>query len=193
MDPFADGVLLILIGRGATRQMETLLKLKKSYRALLQLGSKTESADTEGDVIETREIPVIDDLLLQQVSKFFVGEYLQTPPQHSAKKVRGRPAYKYVRKGESVELKPKKVQIYNLDIEKKKDDVLEFWVTCSSGTYIRVLGEEIAEKLGTVGYLTELTRESIGPYNLENAVQLTELPIVLQEEKKYLIEKETAN
>ena len=186
LDPFADGVLLILIGRGATKQMERLLKMEKTYRAILQLGEKTETADTEGDIITKVEVPVIDEEMVRSVAEEFIGEYLQTPPQYSAKKVNGKPAYKYARKGVKVDLKAKKVNIYNLTINIKSDDQLEFVVTCSSGTYIRVLGEEIAEKLGTLGHLIKLTRESIGDYTLENAVNLDAISDALDEEKNFL-------
>ena len=186
LDPFADGVLLILIGRGATKQMDELLKMGKTYRAVLQMGEKTDTADTEGEIIAKANIPAIDDDILDKIREEFIGEYLQTPPQYSAKKVNGKPAYKYARKGIKVELKAKKVNIYELTIEKINDNQLEFVVTCSSGTYVRVLGEEIAEKLGTVGHLVKLTRESIGQYNLENAVDLDAISEALGEEKKFL-------
>ena len=186
LDPFANGVLLVLIGRGATKQMDELLKMGKTYRAVLKLGEKTDTADTEGDIIFKSDIPSIDIEILHKISKEFIGEYLQTPPQYSAKKVNGKPAYKYARQGIKVELKAKKVNIYELTIDKINNNQLEFVVTCSSGTYVRVLGEEIAEKLGTVGHLIKLTRESIGEYTLENAANLDAIPEALDEEKKFL-------
>lgn len=177
---------MVLIGRGATKQMDELLKMGKTYRAVLKLGEKTDTADTEGDIIFKSDIPSIDIEILHKISKEFIGEYLQTPPQYSAKKVNGKPAYKYARQGIKVELKAKKVNIYELTIDKINNNQLEFVVTCSSGTYVRVLGEEIAEKLGTVGHLIKLTRESIGEYTLENAANLDAIPEALDEEKKFL-------
>lgn len=186
LDPFADGVLIILIGRGATKKMNEILAKTKTYKAVLKLGEKTNTGDNEGVVINTCEIPEFTPEKIDEVKNKFIGEYLQTPPQYSAKKVNGKPAYKYARKGIEVELKPKKVTINALEINNISNDELIFTVNCSSGTYIRVLGEELAEQLGTVGHLVKLTRESIGEYNLGNAADFDNLETALEAEIRFL-------
>ena len=190
LDPFADGVLIILIGRGATRQMNEILQKSKIYRAVLVLGNQRDTGDIEGQVVKEMKIPEISDEMLKKTADKFVGVYEQMPPQYSAKKVNGRPAYKYARKGIKVELKPKKVEIYKLVLKKIDDNKIEIQVECSSGTYIRVLGEEIAETFGTVGYLEQLTRESIGEYTLANAADFDQLDQALTDEKRILMNTE---
>ncbi len=190
LDPFADGVLIILIGRGATRQMNEILQKSKIYRAVLVLGNQRDTGDIEGQVVKEMKIPEISDEMLKKTADKFVGVYEQMPPQYSAKKVNGRPAYKYARKGIKVELKPKKVEIYKLVLKKIDDNKIEIQVECSSGTYIRVLGEEIAETFGTVGYLEQLTRESIGEYTLANAADFDQLDKALTDEKRILMNTE---
>ena len=187
LDPFASGVLLVLIGRGATRQMENILTKPKKYQAVLKLGQKTDTGDIEGKIVAESDVPAITKADLVKAAAEFTGEYLQLPPQFSAKKVNGKPAYKYARKGIKVNLKPKKVDIYQLKIEQFSDDELIFDVDCSSGTYIRVLGEELAQTLGTVGHLTKLTRGAIGEYTLENSVSFDNIPEALQELKQEIL------
>ncbi len=186
LDPFADGVLIILIGRGATKRMNEILQKSKTYRAVLVLGEQRDTGDIEGKTVKEAGIPEITGDVLKRTAERFIGEYDQMPPQFSAKKVNGRPAYKYARKGIKVDLQPKKVQIHNLDLKKTDDEKLEILVECSSGTYIRVLGEDISKALGTVGYLEQLTRESIGEYTLANAIEYDDLDSALTDEKRIL-------
>ena len=186
LDPFAEGCLIILIGRSATKQMNDILRLPKTYQAILKLGVKTDTGDNEGNVVLKSDIPAFSYEKIREIEKKFIGKYLQTPPQYSAKKVNGKAAYKYARKGITVELKPKEVSIYNLDIEKISNDQLKICVTCSSGTYIRVLGEEIAERLNCHGHLTKLIRTSIGDYSLLNATHINELETALAQEIELL-------
>ncbi len=166
--------------------MNEILAKKKQYSAILKLGEKTNTADVEGDIIEKKEIPLLSEAKIKTLIPQFLGEYLQTPPQFSAKKYNGKPAYKYARKGIKVNLKPKKVVIHNLSLKVLAANKILIDVTCSSGTYIRVLGEEIAEALNSVGHLTELTRTAIGDYQLADAVSLDSLADALAEEKEFL-------
>lgn len=174
LDPFGEGVLLILIGQ-ATRQMAELLTLPKSYEAVLCLGEATASGDNTAPVIRTAAVPVIEDEMLAQVSEHFTGTIAQVPPAFSAKKINGRPAYHYARKGLPVELKPKEITIYALKLELSDSNTILIKVTCSSGTYIRTLGEDIAKALGTEGHLTTLKRTKIGAYKWEDALQFPDL------------------
>ncbi len=186
LDPFADGVLIILIGRGATKRMNEILQKSKTYRAVLVLGEQRDTGDIEGKTVKEAGIPEITEDMLKRTAERFIGEYDQMPPQYSAKKVNGRPAYKYARKGIKVDLQPKKVQIHNLDLKKTDERKLEILVECSSGTYVRVLGEDISKALRTVGYLEQLTRESIGEYTLANAIEYDHLDSALTDEKRIL-------
>ena len=174
LDPFAEGVLLILIGK-ATKRMNELLKLRKSYEAILRLGKATASGDNTTETTEIMGIPAINDAMLQNVAMRFTGEIEQTPPAYSAKKINGKPAYKYARKGLSVDLNPVKITIDNLKLQIIDGETIRMSVTCSSGTYIRVLGEEIARALGTCGHLISLKRTRIGDYDYTNAVALNQI------------------
>jgi len=174
LDPFAEGVLLVLIGR-ATKRMSALLKHKKCYQATLKLGEATESGDNTAAVTQVAKVPLISSELLKRVEAQFTGEIKQIPPQYSAKKVNGKPAYKYARAGKTVELRPVTVNIYDLKLTKRADDLLNLHVCCSSGTYIRVLGEDIARALGTCGHLTALVRTAIGEYRLADSIKVKDL------------------
>jgi len=174
LDPFGEGVLLILIGK-ATKRMPELLKLPKSYEALLHLGEATASGDYTNPIIRTAAIPEITAEMLAMVARLFTGTRQQRPPAFSAKKINGRPAYRLARKGVAVELQPKEITIYDLKLEMSDTETILIKVTCSSGTYIRTLGEDIAKALGTEGHLKTLKRTRIGDYRWENAIQFAEL------------------
>ena len=147
LDPFAEGVLLLLIGK-ATKQMSSLLKNQKSYKAMLKLGAATATGDNTSPVNRTAVVPEIDDKLIMQLERQFTGKITQIPPVYSAKKINGRPAYKYAREGKEVQLKPAEITIYDLKLKVAEPNLMKINVTCSSGTYIRVLGEDIAKAIG---------------------------------------------
>ncbi len=184
LDPFAEGLLLILIGRGATRRMNLLLSHSKSYRAILKLGVATDTADCTGKTTRTAPVPEISEKQLWGIENKFSGEISQIPPQFSAKKVQGKPAYRLARQGQKVTLDPIQVTLEKLSLTVIKPDLMQVKVTCSSGTYIRVLGEDIAKELDTVGHLQTLVRTRIGDYHLNNAVQFDNLAIALQSVKE---------
>jgi tRNA pseudouridine55 synthase len=188
LDPFAEGVLLILVGRKATRQMNKLLKLDKSYQAELKLGIATETGDPEGQPIEKDEVQELSRDLLDNAEKKFSGKIEQIPPRYSAKKINGVPAYKLARQGKKVELPPQEIEIHKLNITKKNSDLLELDVTCSSGTYIRKLGEDIAGFLGSIGYLESLKRTRIGDYHIDDAIHLENLEEKLDKTQEKLRE-----
>ncbi|MCF7740329.1 MAG: tRNA pseudouridine(55) synthase TruB [Candidatus Marinimicrobia bacterium] len=175
LDPFAEGVLLILVGRKATRQMNELLKLPKSYRAIVQLGKTTATGDPDGKVIKEKSVGSISNKMLDTAIDEFSGQIEQVPPKYSAKKVNGVPAYKLARQGKDFELKPQSIKIYDLSLDMVKKDKLLLDVECSRGTYIRKLGQDIAEFLGTAGYLTKLKRTSIGDYKVDDSIYIDDL------------------
>ena len=177
LDPNATGVLPILLGKG-TKISKYLIEHDKEYEVVLQLGVKTTTADEEGE-IEEKEVlkESLEQLEIERILKSFIGKIKQMPPKYSAIKVNGRKLYEYARKGQEVEIKPREVEIYNIEITniQKEKKQIEFKVSCSKGTYIRTLCEDIAEKMRTVGYMKELKRTKVGDFNIEQAITLGQL------------------
>jgi tRNA pseudouridine55 synthase len=175
LDPMATGVLPLLVGKG-TLCSKYLMNHDKVYRVKLQLGQKTDTLDGEGNIIEEKQVTdnMIEKEKVEEVLKSMIGKQEQIPPIYSAIKVNGKKLYEYARKGEKVEIKPRKIEIYNIELIKinKKDRQIEFQVACSKGTYIRSLCEEIASKLNTVGYMCELERLQVGKFNIVDAITL---------------------
>ena len=178
LDPNATGVLPILLGKG-TKISKYLIEHDKEYEVVLQLGVKTTTADEEGEIIEEKEVlkESLEQLEIERILKSFIGKIKQMPPKYSAIKVNGRKLYEYARKGQEVEIKPREVEIYNIEITniQKEKKQIEFKVSCSKGTYIRTLCEDIAEKMRTVGYMKELKRTKVGDFNIEQAITLGQL------------------
>ena len=178
LDPNATGVLPLLVGKG-TEISKYLINHDKTYEAILQLGEKKDTADSEGRTIEEKKITpeMLEEQNLKKVLKSLEGKQEQVPPIYSAIKVNGKKLYEYARKGEKVEIKPRKIEIYKIDLIKIdiENKTIEFKVECSKGTYIRTLCENIAEKLGTVGYMKELKRTRVGEFEIEDAIKIQEL------------------
>lgn len=174
LDPFADGLLVVLLG-SSTKIAPFLAVMDKKYIATLKLGEKTDTGDLTGKVIESKEIPVLTKENIVKTLKTFLGEQVQIPPMFSALKVNGKELYKYAREGKEIERKERHINILNIDLVNFEKDEITFIAKVSKGTYIRTLGEDIAEKLGTVGHLTKLTRLEVGPYSLENAKRSSEV------------------
>lgn len=168
LDPFADGLLIALIEKG-TKLSQFLEGMDKEYIATLKLGKKTDSGDINGNIIEEKSVPNLTNKTIKEVLTSFVGQNEQLPPMYSAIKVNGKELYKYARSGEEIERKKRTITIHSLNLISFKDDEIVFLAHVSKGTYIRTLGEDIAERLGTVGYLTSLTRTRIGNFRLDNA------------------------
>ena len=170
LDPNATGVLPLLIGK-ATQISKYLINHDKTYQVIMQLGKKTETADSEGKVIEEKEVPqeILENSKIEKALESFLGKQEQIPPMYSAIKINGKKLYEDARKGQEVEIKPRAVEIYNIEITniQKEKKQIEFKVSCSKGTYIRTLCEDIAEKMRTVGYMKELKRTKVGNFNIE--------------------------
>ena len=191
LDPLAEGVLPILIGKG-TLCSKYLINHDKKYVVSLALGQKTETADLEGKIIEEKNIPdkSLTQSKIEKVLKSFIGKQQQMPPIYSAIKVNGKKLYEYARKGQNVEIKPREIEIYdiklmNIDAQKKQ---IQFEVFCGKGTYIRSLCEDIAEKLETVGYMESLKRIQVGDFKIEESSKIQELE-ENKEDTKYLESK----
>ena len=171
LDPFADGVLIIGVGKG-TKLLTDIVNEKKSYNATLFLGEETDSLDKEGEIVKRKSVPKLNEDLVIKILNSFLGRYIQKPPMFSAKKVNGVRLYKLARKKIEVERDDQNCTIYDISLKGIESNVIEFAVTCSKGTYIRVLGSDIAKKIGTVGYLTKLTRTSIGKHSLSKSLTI---------------------
>lgn len=177
LDPNATGVLPILIGKG-TKFSKYLINHDKIYEVELELGKKTDTADIEGKVIEEKNVDekYIKENLLQ-VLESFVGKQEQIPPMYSAIKKNGKKLYEYARAGEKVEIEPRKIEIYKIDLNKYDKNIITFVVSCSKGTYIRSLCEDIAKKLNTVGYMKNLKRLQVGEFNIKDAVYIDDIDL----------------
>jgi len=169
LDPFADGVLVLGVGK-STKKLSDIIQYDKTYEGIVKLGIQTDSMDLTGKVVAEKSIPDISSKMLNKCAQSFIGELLQRTPMFSARKIDGVRLYKLARKNISIKTNPKLVTIKNLKIELIDQSNLRIVVECSSGTYIRVLAEDIAQYLGTVGHLTSLTRLSVGEYSLSESL-----------------------
>lgn len=171
LDPFATGLLILLVGKGTKRANE-FLKLDKEYVATLRLGAKSTTGDPEGEITEQKNPKIPNKEAVEKCVEKFVGENWQTVPAFSAVKINGQRAYKLARAGKQVEMPRRKVKIYELEILEYSWPELKIRCKVSSGTYIRALAEDIGEALGTGAYLTALRRTQVGKYRVEEAGEL---------------------
>ena len=150
LDPMATGVLPLLVGKG-TLCSKYLINHNKTYKVKLELGKKTDTADTEGKIVEEKEVTnkMLEETVIKEVLNKFLGKQEQIPPIYSAIKVNGKKLYEYARKGQTVEIKPRQIEIYSIELLSidKNLKQIEFKVSCSKGTYIRSLCEDIGNKL----------------------------------------------
>ena len=176
LDPNATGVLPLLVGKG-TQISKYLINHDKTYEAVLKLGEKTDTADTEGKIIETKEVQPsnLEKENVERVLKSLIGKQQQIPPIYSAIKVNGKKLYEYARNAQDVKIEPRIIEIYDIELINIENEEITYKVHCSKGTYIRTLCEQIAEKLGTVGYMKELKRTQVGEFEIENSVTIERL------------------
>jgi len=174
LDPLATGVLLVCTGR-ATKRVSELMGLEKEYDGTVELGKTTETDDAEGKIIrECRVYPFSTDEI-ESVLRIFVGSIDQIPPMYSALKQNGRRLYQLARKGKIVPREPRKVEVHEITLLEYKRPLLRIRVRCSKGTYIRALARDIGEQLGSGGYLKNLRRTRVGPYNVDEGYSLEKL------------------
>lgn len=174
LDPFAEGVLPICIGK-ATRLIE-YLNDEKAYIGTIQFGSSTTTYDTEGEVVKTSD-KIVTQEDLEENLKFFRGEIEQLPPIYSAIKVNGKKLYEYARAGQEVKIEPRKVTIFELELVNfnQAAQKAEIKIVCSKGTYIRSIANDLGEKLGTFGHLIKLVRIKAGDFYVEDSIKLEDL------------------
>jgi tRNA pseudouridine55 synthase len=163
LDPMATGMLPLCFGQ-ATKACGQLLGSRKAYRARLKLGSATDTGDAEGTVVREAPVPEVGGPLIEAVLRQFLGSREQLPPMYSALKREGRPLYELAREGREVTREPRRVHIERLELTGTAPGEIEFEAVCSMGTYVRVLGEEIAAALGTCGHLSALRRLWVEPF-----------------------------
>ena len=183
LDPFATGVLLLLVGK-ATRSCEQLMGERKGYEAVVRLGARSATDDPEGPLEELPGAqPVAEDELRRAVAQF-VGPIQQRPPAFSAMKVGGQRAYKLARSGEAPEMQARTVTVYDVRILDYAWPNVRLSVECGRGTYIRAIARDLGEALGVGGYLTELRRTFVGRFHVNQAVSLEQ--ITAEGVEKYL-------
>jgi len=187
LDPFATGLLPICFGE-ATKVSGLLLDSDKGYRATLKLGEQSDTGDTEGEIIHTKQVPVLSDALINQTLAQFVGDIEQIPPMYSALKHQGKPLYWYARQGIEIERPARPIKIFSLRLiswsQPKNATTSEviFDVLCSKGTYVRTLGEDIAKALGTLGHLTALHRIQSGSLTADQMLSYEQMEAALKVE-----------
>ncbi len=171
LDPLATGLLIICTGR-KTKELQKFIGLKKTYTGTFILGKYSRTFDLEH---ETKDIPIPDNVnsnKIKEVRDRFVGEIFQTPPMFSAKKIKGKRLYNIARKNKIISVEPRKVTIYEFEINSIQLPVIEFKITCSKGTYIRSIADEFGKHLNTSAVLGSLRRIKIGDYNIEDAISV---------------------
>lgn len=178
LDPFATGIVPVFFGE-ATKFSGRFLDSDKEYQAQLRLGFESSTGDTEGEI--TKDNDFVYEQLPDNISEIiqeFEGPQSQTPPIYSALKYKGKPYYQYAREGKSVPIKKRQIIINNINLVSFSKNTLIFDVSCTKGTYIRTLGEDIAKRLGTKGYLTELQRTRIGKTSKEDAYAIEDIETI---------------
>lgn len=174
LDPMAEGVLVIAVGRENTKLLDQFVKGEKEYVAEVFLGASSDTYDAEG-VIENVNNNIKPELsTIQDLSKEFTGNIMQTPPVFSSVKIKGKPAHRRVRKGEKIELKPRPVVVKSINILDYSYPILKLKVVTGPGVYIRSIANDLGEKLGTGGYLTGLIRTKVGKFELKDAFEIEE-------------------
>lgn len=181
LDPQAVGVLPVCLGSG-TRLCDMLTDKDKEYIAELLLGVSTDTQDLTGEVIGTKDVSVSEEEVREAVLSF-VGEYDQIPPMYSALKVNGKKLYELARAGKEVERKPRRVEIYEIEILSVELPLVKLRVSCSKGTYIRTLCADIGEKLGCLGTMKSLVRSRVGQFVLKEALTLSQIEALRDEDR----------
>lgn len=182
LDPDAEGVLPVCVGK-ATKLSDVIMDGRKSYRAMLRLGITTTTEDASGEVLEEKAVDFNEEKIREVVASF-IGKLEQVPPMYSAVKVNGKKLYEFAREGKEIERKSRTVEVFDIRIRQfLPPDRVEMDVDCSKGTYIRTLCADIGKALGCGGHMAELLRTATGAFSLKNAIKLSELKVLAEQEK----------
>ena len=182
LDPEAEGVLPVCAGKG-TKLCDMLIDHDKTYRAVLLLGTETDTEDTTGAVLETKDTSGLTENEVRDAVCSFIGDYDQIPPMYSALKVDGKKLYELAREGKTVERKARPVKIFDIRIEKMELPEVTMTVSCSKGTYIRTLCHDIGMKLSVGGCMKELLRTKVGRFEIADSLTLTDLQKLKEEDR----------
>jgi len=174
LDPMATGLLPICLGE-ATKFSHYQLDADKSYQATILLGSQTDTGDADGQIVTKASIPKFDEASLATIAQQFLGAQQQIPPMYSALKKDGKKLYEYARAGIEVDRPPRDITIKAINLQMIDDTQINLTVTCTKGTYVRVLAEDIAKQLGTLGHLTALRRTQVGKFSIDKSIALSSL------------------
>jgi tRNA pseudouridine55 synthase len=169
LDPLASGVLVVCVG-SATRLIDSIQRMPKTYRTVIRLGARSDTLDAQGRVEQVADPPIPDEAEIRQAVSTQVGEIFQVPPEYSALKIQGRRAHELARSGRSVDLAPRAVRIDRIDLVSYAWPRLELEIDCAGGTYIRSLARDVGDVLGCGGFVEVLTRTRIGAFDLADAV-----------------------
>lgn len=172
LDPLARGVLVVGVGRSATKKLNLEMQKEKEYVAVIKLGEKSTTDDEEGEREKIKVLKKPTKKEIRKVLKSFEGKIWQTPPLFSAIKIKGKEAYKYVRKGELVQLKPRLVEVKEIKLLSYRWPYLKIKIICDKGFYVRALARDLGEKLKTGGYLKELERTRVGKFIKKDAIKI---------------------
>jgi len=187
LDPMATGVLVVLVGK-ATRASQYLMSLDKEYAGTIKLGQVTNTQDAEGEVLETRPVPVLTEAEVKAATQSFVGDQYQMPPMFSAIKIDGVPLYKSARKGEEIEREPRFVRISSFEITRFASPEIDFVLRCTKGTYVRTVAHDLGAKLGCGGHLSALRRTATGKFGVAQCLTLDQIQaMTLPEIEKRLL------
>lgn len=178
LDPFATGLLIIGVGREATKRLDEFKNLKKTYHATIHLSAESNTDDPTGTIIEHPDAQIPTTLEVENALKKLIGKQEQIPPMFSAKKIDGQRLYKLARAGITVERLPDQIEIYAIKFLNYSYPKLEIEVTCSAGTYIRTLSRTIGEMLGTTAYCETLERTAIGDFKLSDATGIEDFKLL---------------
>jgi tRNA pseudouridine55 synthase len=189
LDPFATGLLIVGVGRDATKRLDEFKAMQKEYVATIKLGYVSDTYDSTGIIKkQKKQVPtghpisgknkktILKDEILPVLKKF-IGKQMQVPPMFSAKKVKGKKLYELARKGIEIERKANEIEIYGIELLRSTDHDLRITISCSTGTYIRSLAKDIGQALGVGAYCQELRRTKIGEYSIKNAVKPKDINI----------------
>lgn len=177
LDPFASGLLLMAVGKSATKLISQFVGLDKEYIATLKFGATSDTMDRTGTITSSGITCDFNDETLQDALHVFTGKIMQTPPMYSAKKIKGRKLYELAREGKVIEREAREVMVHGLKLLERKGDIATLESHVSSGTYIRALADDIGSKLGCGAYLEELRRTAIGKYRIEESIKTDSLTL----------------
>jgi tRNA pseudouridine55 synthase len=171
LDPIASGLLVIVPGT-ATQVSQFIMNCDKTYAGEMLLGVSTDTHDAQGMITATKDVPELSSEEVEEAMHCFTGEQYQTPPMFSAKKVNGVPLYKLARKGQNIEREPRLVNIFELELVSFNLPLVGFKLSCSKGTYVRTIINDVGERIGCGAHMTNLTRTRVGSMSMENATKL---------------------